>query len=160
MIVKRFLVTEMLNVDEVKTMNRVFCRFLLLLIVLFFLPHAVYAGANLEVNTPAITSLKQSMQGRHIQLVNYYENGAVGFTKDGLLALRDANLVPLAKRQIVNGLISAENQDRNLLYREIARANKHPEWEKEIRATFSQRWIKLAKIGWWYQDSGGSWAQK
>jgi len=133
----------------------------LLLMVLFFVPYVVYAGeANLEVNTPAITSLKQSMQARHAQLSANYENGAVGFTTDGLLAMRDASAVSLAQRQAVNSLVSAENQDRNALYREIARANNHPEWEKEIRATFGLRWIKLAKPGWWYQTANGSWAQK
>lgn len=133
----------------------------LFLMVLFFVPYVGYAGeANLEVNTPAITNLKQSMQARHAQLAANYENGAVGFTTDGLLAMRDASAVSLAQRQVVNSLISAENQDRNALYREIARANNHPEWEKEIRATFGQRWIKLAKSGWWYQSENGSWVQK
>ncbi|MDH5479335.1 MAG: YdbL family protein [Nitrosomonas sp.] len=134
----------------------------LLLLALFLLSQVVYAdaNANLEVNTPAIASVKQSMQDRHAQLVTYYEGGAVGFTKDGLLALRDASVVPLAQRQAVNALISAENQDRNVLYREIARANNHPEWENNIRTTFGQRWIKLAKAGWWYQAANGSWAKK
>lgn len=131
-----------------------------LVMILLFLPHSIYAQANLEVNTPAILSLKQSMQNRHTQLIGYYENGVIGLTQDGLLALRDASAVSLAKRQAVNTLISAENQDRNTLYREIARANNHPEWEQEIRKTFSSRWIKLAQPGWWYQVSGGSWAQK
>ena len=140
-------------------MNRAI--FYLLLMVLFFVPQVVYAEeANLEVNTPAIASLKQSMQARHAQLAGNYGNGAVGFTKDGLVAMRDASAVPLAQRQAVNSLISAENQDRNALYREIARANNHPEWEQDIRTTFGQRWIKLAKSGWWYQAANGSWTQK
>ena len=140
-------------------MNRTILYFLLM--ALFLVPQAIYAEeANLEVNTPAIASLKQSMQARHTQLVANYENGAVGFTKDGLVALRDASAVPLTQRQNVNALISAENQDRNALYREIARANNHPEWEQQIRTTFGQRWIKLAKSGWWYQTASGSWIQK
>ncbi len=115
--------------------------------------------ANLEINTPAIANIKQSMQNRHARLAEYYTNGAVGLTQDGMVAMRDANAVPLAQRQAVNGLISAENQDRAALYREIARANNHPEWESKIRATFGQRWINLARPGWWYQ-AGGAWKQK
>jgi uncharacterized protein len=140
-------------------MNRIILY--LLLMVLFLMPQIIYAEeANLEVNTPAIASLKQSMQSRHAQLLVHYENGAVGLTKDGLVAMRDASAVSLAQRQAVSSLISAENQDRNALYREIARANNHPEWEKQIRTTFGLRWIKLAKSGWWYQAANGSWTQK
>ncbi|SDX60023.1 hypothetical protein SAMN05421881_100421 [Nitrosomonas halophila] len=132
----------------------------LMLLVLLCLPGIGQAVADLEANTPAITRLKQSMQQRHSQLESYYNSGAVGLTRDGLIMLRDANAVPLAARQTVNQLVTAENQDRNALYREIARANSHPEWESNIRATFSQRWISLAKPGWWYQQADGSWRRK
>jgi uncharacterized protein YdbL (DUF1318 family) len=84
----------------------------------------------------------------------------VGLTQDGLVGLRDANAVPLPQRAAVNALIAAENQDRLALYREIARANGHPEWEKDIRATFAQRWIDKAQPGWWYRRPDGTWARK
>ncbi|MBI3938997.1 MAG: YdbL family protein [Betaproteobacteria bacterium] len=118
------------------------------------------AQANLEINTPAIASLKASMQQRHAQLAAFYASGAVGLTRDGLIALRDANAVPLAQRQQVNALIAAETQDRLALYREIARANGRPEWENDIRATFAQRWIEKAQPGWYYQSASGAWARK
>ncbi len=120
---------------------------------------AALAQADIEVNTPGVTAIKQSMQARYAQLEGFYASGAVGQTADGLVALRDANAVPLPSRQKVNGLVAAENQDRNALYAEIARANSHPEWEPEIRSTFAQRWIERAQAGWWVQ-SGGSWKQK
>ena len=141
--------------------NRPKNYFLLSIFLIFALiPLIGLAQANLEINTPAITSIKQSMQNRHGQLVEYYNSGAVGLTKDGMIAIRDANAVSLAKRQLVNTLVSAENQDRNALYREIARANNHPEWEPKIRSTFGQRWANMARPGWWYQKNGNSWAQK
>ncbi|SER43129.1 hypothetical protein SAMN05421690_102625 [Nitrosomonas sp. Nm51] len=118
-----------------------------------------HAEANLEVNTPAITSIKQRMQSRHAELVEYYNSGAIGLTQDGMITVRDASAVSLAKRQQVNSLVSVENQDRSALYREIARANNHPEWESKIQSTFGQRWIDLARKGWWYQ-TGGRWMQK
>ncbi|MDR5172765.1 YdbL family protein [Methylobacillus flagellatus] len=118
-----------------------------------------YAAADLEINTPAITSIKSSMQARHGQLSSFYANGAVGFTRDGLVAVRDANAVPLAQRQNLNALVAAENNDRNALYKEIANANSHPEWESEVRSTFAQRWIQKAQGGWYYQDGGG-WVKK
>ena len=118
------------------------------------------AAADLEINTPGISSIKNSMQSRHNQLAPYYSNGAVGLTRDGLVAVHDANAVPLAQRQGVNSLVTAENGDRNALYKEIAAANSHPEWESEVRNTFAQRWVQKAQSGWWYQDSSGAWVKK
>ena len=117
------------------------------------------AAADLEVNTPGINAIKQSMQARHAQLAAYYGSGAVGLTADGMIALRDAGAVPLPQRQAVNALVAAENNDRNALYAEIANANGHPEWQAEIRSTFAQRWTERAQPGWWVQ-SGGAWKQK
>jgi uncharacterized protein YdbL (DUF1318 family) len=130
-----------------------------LLAILLLLPAMAIAAADLEINTPAIGALKNSMQARHGQLAPHYASGAVGLTRDGLVAMHDANAVPLKDRQSVNGLVAAENNDRNALYKEIASANGHPEWESEVRSTFAQRWVQKAQGGWWYQDGGG-WAKK
>lgn len=129
-------------------------------LVALFSAAAAAAQANLEIDTPAIAALKRSMQDRHSQLAPLYASGAVGLTRDGSIALRDANAIPLAQRAQVNALIAAENRDRAALYREIALANKHPEWESEIRATFAQRWIQRAQSGWYYQNPSGAWVQK
>ena len=129
-------------------------------LLLAVLPLGALAQADLEINTPAINGIKNSMQARFGQLAPYYGSGAVGLTRDGMVAVRDANLVPLPSRQAVNSLVAAENQDRAALYREIARANGHPEWEPDIRATFAQRWIERAQAGWWYQAPTGAWARK
>lgn len=134
------------------------------LIKIFVLLLALAAAFNvravdLEVNTPGINAIKQSMQVRHAQLAPHYASGAVGLSADGLVSLRDAGAVPLAQRQAVNALVAAENKDRNALYAEIASANGHPEWQAEIRSTFAQRWIQRAQPGWWVQ-SGGSWTRK
>lgn len=117
------------------------------------------AQGNLEIDTPAITALKNTMQQRHAQLAPLYAAGAVGVGADGGIAVRDASSVPLAQRAQVNSLVAAENADRSALYREIARANDHPEWEADVRRTFAQRWVERAQAGWWVQQ-GGSWVQK
>ncbi len=126
--------------------------------VLLASPFAL-AAADLEINTPAITAVQGSMQSRHSQLAPHYSSGAVGLTRDGLVAVRDAAAVPLAQRQGLNALVAAENKDRNVLYKEIANANGHAEWEAEIRSTFAQRWVQKAQSGWWYQDGSG-WVKK
>lgn len=121
---------------------------------------AAWAQGNLEVNTPAIAALKAAMQSRHGQLAPYYASGALGVARDGTIQLRDANAVPLASRQQVSGLVAAENNDRAALYREIARANNHPEWESDVRNTFGQRWIDKAQAGWYVQNASGQWVKK
>ncbi len=140
-----------------RIMNNARCGWLGVL--LLFAGHA-WAQANLEINTPAVSALQASMQKRFAELGPLFRNGAVGLTRDGFVALRDANAVPLAQRAQVNGLVAAENQDRSALYREIARANGKPEWEGDIRATFAQRWIDKAQGGWYYQNNAGAWTRK
>jgi hypothetical protein len=81
-------------------------------------------------------------------------------TRDGEIVLRDQKLVPMKDRNSVKGLVSKENRDRSALYKEIARANDHPEWEAEIRSTFATRWVSNAPSGWWYQNKQGAWKQK
>ena len=85
------------------------------------------AEADLDVATPAISALKNSMQARHAQLAAHFASGAVGLTKDGLIALRDITAVPLKDRQGINALVAAENDDRVALYKEIAAGNGHPD---------------------------------
>jgi uncharacterized protein len=117
--------------------------------------------ADLQINSPALTSLREGMRQRHReQLRDYYVSGAIGLTPDGLVAMRDASAIPLAQRQQVNALLAADNQDRLAMYREVARANNHPEWESEIRATFAKRWIERIPEGWYYQDANGTWIRK
>ena len=135
-------------------------RRLLVLIAAATITASAFAAADLEINTPAINQIKQSMQARNSQLSPLYASGGVGLTRDGMVALRDANAVPLAQRAQANQLVAEENKDRSQLYKEIARANNHPEWEAEIRSTFGQRWIDKAQGGWFVQKAGGEWVKK
>ena len=132
----------------------------LLWIMFLTLSGTAFAAADLEVNTPAISAIKVAMQARHNNLAAHYASGAIGLARDGNIAIHDASLVPLAQRQSVNGAIADENRDRAALYREIARANGHPEWEAEVRSTFAQRWINKASSGWWVQNASGAWVKK
>jgi uncharacterized protein YdbL (DUF1318 family) len=137
------------------------CLWLGLLLVFLVGPSgAAETQANLKIDTPAIAALRANLREKHKQLEPLYASGAVGLTREGTIALRDANLVPLAQRAQVNALIAEGNQDRAALYREIARANGKPEWENEIRATFAQRWIDRAPAGWYYQNASGAWVRK
>ncbi|MGB5538556.1 MAG: DUF1318 domain-containing protein [Gammaproteobacteria bacterium] len=129
-------------------------------VVLDWLVSPAHAEADLSINTPAIRQLTASMEARHRTLAPYYASGAVGMTRDGQIDVRDQKLVPLAERNTVRNLVAEENRDRSALYAEMARANDHPEWESEIRATFARRWVDNARAGWWYMDGSGAWKQK
>lgn len=128
--------------------------------VLDFIVPAAHAQADLNVATPAVRAITQSMEARHGQLKPYYDSGAVGFTNDGLVDVRDQNAIPLPERNAVRKLVTDENADRTNLYREIAKANAHPEWEADIRKTFAQRWVDRASGGWYYKDASGAWKPK
>ena len=119
----------------------------------------VSAAADLDVNTPAITAIKNSMQARHNQLLPHYNAGAIGLTRDAFIAIKDATAVPLKDRGSLTGLVKDENADRANLYKEIATANAHPEWQNEIQSTFAGRWIDKAQSGWFYQKGDG-WVKK
>lgn len=119
-----------------------------------------HAQANIDVSSPAIQAITKSMEGRHGKLAPHYASGAIGLTANGEVALRDANAVSLKDRNTVRKLVADENADRRNLYREIASANGHPEWEADIRNTFAKRWISKAKGGWYYQNAEGGWNKK
>ena len=121
---------------------------------------AAAAQGNLDISSLAIDQFKTSMTQRHPQLLPWYQAGAIGLAKDGSVALRDPDAVPLAQRQSVTRLVAGENADRAGLYREIARANGNPAWEPDIRATFAQRWVERAPAGWWVQNATGTWQKK
>lgn len=116
--------------------------------------------ADINIRTSTIDGLRASMRSRNAALRPHLQSGALGFTSDALVVMRDLNQVPLRDRAAVQRLVSEENADRNALYREIARANGHPEWESDIRSTFARVWVEEAPSGFWYQDDRGRWLQK
>ena len=117
------------------------------------------AQPNIDINTPAISAIRASMRQRQGQLAGFYRSGAIGFDHNGSVGLRDLGAVELRDRNRVKQLVSDENRDRDALYREIARANGHPEWEQQIRQTFAKVWVDEAPSGYWF-NSGGGWRQK
>jgi uncharacterized protein YdbL (DUF1318 family) len=126
-----------------------------------FVVPAAQAGSepDLDVSSPEIQRLTDSMESRFPDLSPYYESGAVGVVSDGYIVVRDPNLVPLPERNKVRNSVANENADRAALYHEIAAANGKPEWEAQIRAVFGKRWVARAKAGWMVHDGTG-WKKK
>ena len=121
------------------------------------IPSAQAAEMNIDISSPPVRKIRDSMAARHKQLARYYDSGAVGLTRDALIEVRELSVVPLPERNTVRKLVADDNADRQALYREIARANGHPEWEADIRQVFAKRWIDKKQPGWFYVGPDGQW---
>lgn len=127
----------------------------------YFVPSAQAQQAEIDINTPQINAIKARMAQRQRDSLNaFFDAGAVGFGNDGLVVLRDRAAVPLNERRNLESIVAEENSDRKAVYREIAVANEHPEWEADIQKTFAREWVSNARKGWYYQDASGGWVQK
>ncbi|WP_019626557.1 YdbL family protein [Thioalkalivibrio sp. ALJT] len=124
------------------------------------IPPAAAQSPDLQIQTPAINRIRASMRDRSSQLAPHFRSGAIGFGNNGDVVIRDLSEVPLRDRSAVQRLVSEENSDRESLYREIARANDRPDWERQIRETFARVWVEEAPSGYWHQDARGQWQQK
>jgi uncharacterized protein YdbL (DUF1318 family) len=124
-------------------------------------PAYAQGAPDITIKTPAIQAIQARMESRFdASLRAGFDSGALGFTRDGLVVVRDAAKLQLKDRVAVNQAVADDNRDRKAVYREVAVANGHPEWESQIRGVFARQWIDSARSGWWYQDSSGGWKQK
>ncbi|QDQ74716.1 DUF1318 domain-containing protein [Pseudoluteimonas lycopersici] len=115
---------------------------------------------DITIKTPAIQAIQARMEARFNSTLRAgFDSGALGFTADGLVTVRDASKLALKDRVAMNTAVADDNRDRKAVYREVAVANGHAEWEGQIRNVFAKQWVDSARSGWWYQ-SGGSWKQK
>jgi len=119
---------------------------------------SAHAEANLSVDSADIRRITADMRARFGELNPFYDQGVLAIQADGLLTTKGK--VSLKDRNKLNKLVAAENADRYKLYQAIANANGHPEWAKQIKSTFAQRWITNAQPSWWYQAANGSWKKK
>jgi uncharacterized protein YdbL (DUF1318 family) len=115
---------------------------------------------DITIRTPAIQAIQARMESCFNSVLRaQFDSGALGFGADGLIVVRDPSKLAIKDRVAVNAAVADDNRDRNAVYREIAVANGHPEWEPRIREVFARQWIASARPGWWYQQ-GGAWKQK
>ena len=130
-------------------------------VVDFLVPSAQAQQAEIDINTPQINAIKARMAQRQRESLNaLFDAGAIGFSNNGLVLIRDRGAVPLSERRSLESVVADENRDREAVYREIAVANGHPEWEADIQKTFARQWVENARPGWYYQDASGAWQQK
>lgn len=117
--------------------------------------------ADINVSTAAIRALKESMRQRAGQLKPFLKEGRVGIGRDGMLAIRGLEGVPLRDQATIRRLVEAENRDRSNLYREIAEANDFgSDRIPDIQGIFAETWIDKAEKGWPIQKPDGTWATR
>ncbi len=116
---------------------------------------------DINVTTPTIRALKESIKQRAESIMPYMDNGNVGLSNEGLLVIRSKEGLNLKEKAELTRLVKAENSDRNALYAEIAQANNFsPDKVSDIKGIFAKSWIKQARAGWWVQNPGGEWSKK
>lgn len=120
-----------------------------------------YAEVNIDMSTPAIRGIKESIKSRYAQLKAFYDKGAIGENNKGLIEAKDTAGLNLQERSLVNKLIDQENKDRAALYSEIANANKlGSDSVPQIKKIFANSWREKSQSGWWVQNDGGNWEKK
>ena len=127
----------------------------------FSLIPAAYAQEEVEVSTPKIRALKQSLKERFPKLRPFFDKGNVGETNDGFIRIRDESGLNLKEKALLRNLEKDENNDRRNLYSEVAKAlDVDPSQIKRVQKIFAERWINEAKAGWWIQKEDGEWIKK
>ena len=128
---------------------------------LMFGVKTAYADVSIDVSTPAVLGIKESIKKRFKNLKIYFDKGTIGENNNGLVEAIDTAALSVLERNVANNLIDEENKDRAALYSEIANANKPgPEVVSQIKKIFANRWREKAQSGWWVQDDNGSWSKK
>jgi len=125
-------------------------------------PDEAYAQEppDINISTPAIRAIKESIKNRAGKIKPYLDKGNVGIAKDGMLVLRSTEGLSLKEKARLRRLIKAENNDREALYKEIARANNFPpERVEDIKRIFAKSWREKANKGWWIESKDG-WHRK
>ena len=119
------------------------------------------AQVDVEVSTPAIRALKDSMKARFPQLKPFYDKGNIGENNTGLLDTRDLANLNLKEKADLSRLMDQENKDRRNLYTEIMKANKFgPDVLPQIQKIFANSWRDKSQTGWWIQKDSGEWEKK
>ena len=124
-------------------------------------PSEAHAQVNIEVSTPAIRALKDSIKKRFTQLRPFYDKGSIGENNFGLLETRDISGLNLKEKADLNRLVDSENKDRKSLYTEIINANKLGRDNlPQVQKIFANSWRDKSQSGWWIQNDKGEWIKK
>lgn len=121
-------------------------------------------GEDINISTPQIRAIKDSMKQRTGDLRTYLDGGQIGVGQDGLLKVRTTDGLDLRGRGQAQRLVNAENQDRLRLYSEISNEiAKNPDrtaTPAQVQDVFAESWQAQAAAGWYVEKGAGSWQRK
>ena len=128
----------------------------------FSLVPAAYAqGQETTVSNATIRALKESIKARFAELERFYDAGNVGEANDGFVQVREEGDLSLKDRAQLRQLVKDENDDREKLYAEVARAlDIESSQVSRVGKVFAGSWINQARAGWWIQKEDGAWVKK
>ena len=106
-------------------------------------PSIAWADEITTVSNPTIRALKSAMKARFARMKPYFQKGLLKEGDDGLVSLGEAGALGLKEKRDLNNLVAAENRDRNVLYKEVAKALKiDPSQVNRIGRIFAKEWQK------------------
>jgi len=124
-------------------------------------PKEVYAQADINVSTPAIRNIRQSMRESFHQLKHFYVRGNVGENNNGFAEIRNTADLNLKEKADVTRLTDQLNKNRTELYAEIVKANKlDANSLPQVRKIFANSWRNKMPANWWIQNDSGEWEKK
>lgn len=101
----------------------------------------------------------EGIKARLATLQPWFQEGVIGNTTGGFVAVRDASRAGGLKT-----LLRAENNDRARLYGAAAEGvgpgEDDNDWAPFEQSSFGKAWIDLSPSGWWFRDGSGAWRQK
>lgn len=121
---------------------------------------AYAAGQETMVSNPVIDSIKAKLKNRAGTIAPYFQSGAIGEGNNALVLIRDISVLPMRDRAKLNPLVKEENDDREKLYKEVAKELGVKDKDlPQVRKSFANEWQKTALPGWWIQLKNGNWKQ-
>lgn len=122
---------------------------------------AFASDINLKVDSPTIRALTAARKARYPQLKPHLDSGAIGEGRSALLVVRSVEGLDARARVALNQLVSAENKDRNDLFREIIRLNNLAETDlAKVQSAFAAAIRSEMERGQWFENDRGGWEQK
>jgi uncharacterized protein len=124
-------------------------------------PNEAYAQADINVSTPAIRNIRQSMRETFQQLKPFYIRGNVGENNNGFVEARNTSDLNLKEKADVTRLTDQLNKNRTALYTEIVKANKlEANSLPQVQKIFANSWRNKSQTNWWIQNDSGEWEKK
>lgn len=117
---------------------------------------------DIEIDTPETRALREKRKKRWPKLEPNFAAFRLGEGKDARVSVRDESELQGREKAEFRKLVKEENEDRDRLIEEVAKANKYEGEEalERVRLAFAQALKRSAGKDWWIQSTRGKWVKK